>query len=101
MTWKNLKKVRWKDLRRLDRAEVLDRLGLERKTPVGDFFSGLGLFALGMLVGAGLGMLFAPKPGAEMRSRMADTIKSRGQRMAEEYGPRLGMEPSSAGDRIS
>ena len=43
------------------------RLGLERRTPAGDLFTGLGLFAVGVLVGAGLGLMFAPKRGDEMR----------------------------------
>ena len=37
----------------LDRDAMLRRLGLEERTPTGDFFTGLGLFSVGVLVGAG------------------------------------------------
>jgi hypothetical protein len=96
MKWSNLADVRWKDLKKLDRDDVLHRLGLEEHTPTSDFFTGLGLFAVGMLVGAGLGMMFAPKPGAEMRNQLSDTIRNRGSRMTDELGQQLGMESSTS-----
>jgi len=37
----------------LERDAVLKRIGLEERTPAGDLFTGLGLFAVGVLVGAG------------------------------------------------
>jgi gas vesicle protein len=57
--------------------------------------SGVGMFLMGLLVGAALGgvaaLLMAPQPGAETRTmlkdrfgRMRDTIRSRGQRAVEE-----------------
>jgi hypothetical protein len=97
MSWKDLKNLRWKDIRNLDRGDVLERLGLEERSPVGDFFSGLGLFAFGVLVGAGLGVLFAPKPGAETRTQMSEAIRNRTQRAADEYGARSGAEPQHGG----
>jgi hypothetical protein len=83
MNWKDFADVRWKDLRRLKRDDVLHRLGLEEHTPTTDFFTGMGLFAVGVAVGAGLGILFAPKPGAEIRGRLTDTLRNRGSRMEE------------------
>ncbi len=100
MKWSNLVDVRWNDLKKLRdvrRADVLERLGLEERTPVGDFFTGLGLFAVGILVGAGLGLLFAPKTGAEMRDRLSETIRTRGGRAAEELERRMGVEPTAGG----
>jgi hypothetical protein len=80
MSWK--KAARWgaaqrKTLARLDRDDVLARMGLEQRNPVGDWFGGLGLFALGMLVGAGMGLLFAPRRGDEVRSMMSERWKAR------------------------
>lgn len=63
--------------RMIDRDLLLHRLGLETRTPMGDFFTGLGLFSVGVLVGAGLGLLFAPKRGDEMRSAMTEAWKNR------------------------
>lgn len=94
MKWSDLADLRWKDLKKLDREEMLNRLGLEEHTPTGDFFTGLGLFAVGVLVGAGLGIMFAPKPGAEIREQLSETIRNRGGRAAEEMGRSLGVETS-------
>ncbi|MFN7131205.1 MAG: hypothetical protein ACK4N5_03930 [Myxococcales bacterium] len=55
-----------KDIRDMD--ELLDKLGLERKHPVTTVFTGLGFFALGLLVGSAVGLVLAPMTGNEMRS---------------------------------
>ncbi|HVI74240.1 MAG TPA: YtxH domain-containing protein [Anaeromyxobacteraceae bacterium] len=100
MRWSDVADLRWKDVKKavkgMDRGDVLHRLGLEEHTPTSDFFTGLGLFAVGVLVGAGLGVMFAPKPGAETRSQLTDTLRNRGNRMAEDLGRRMGVEPSQA-----
>ncbi len=83
----------WKAVRRAfpDRDELLERLGLERRTPAGDFFTGLGLFAVGVLVGAGLGLMFAPKRGEEMRATLNEAWRNRG-RGEPDYRRDLGAE---------
>jgi hypothetical protein len=107
MNWKDLKDLEWKDvkkLRNVDRYDLLHRIGLAEHTPKSDFFSGLGLFAVGVLVGAGLGVLFAPRPGAEIRTQVTEKmekIKNRGQRAADEYGEKLGVDTTPATSRIS
>lgn len=67
----------------MHRDRLLRRMGLEERSPSGDFFSGLGLFALGVAVGAGIGLLFAPRPGTEMRNVVGDTWRSRMHRNRE------------------
>ena len=98
MKWSDVSDLSWKDLKKtmkgMDRDDVLHRLGLEEHTPMSDFFSGLGLFALGVLIGAGLGVMFAPKPGAEIRNQLTDTIKHRTGR-GEEL-PRGSSMPSTS-----
>jgi hypothetical protein len=94
MKWSNLADLRWKDLKKIDRADVLNRMGLEERSPMADFFTGLGLFAVGVLVGTGLGIIFAPKPGAEMRSQLGERVR-RGTRRAEEFGQQMGAEVGS------
>ena len=82
----------WKAMRRaLDRDELLDRVGLERRTPAGDFFTGLGLFSVGVLVGAGLGLMFAPKPGEQFRAALNEAWKNR-MRRAQDIQHELGVE---------
>jgi gas vesicle protein len=82
----------WKAMRSaMGRDELLERLGLERRTPAGDFFTGLGLFAVGVLVGAGLGLMFAPKRGDEMRNAVNEAWRNRGRR-EQDFQRDLGIE---------
>lgn len=86
--------MKWKAMRSMmDRDALLHRLGLEERSPASDFFSGLGLFAVGVLVGAGLGLLFAPKRGEEMRQVVNEAWRNRGRREPD-YGKDLGAEGS-------
>jgi hypothetical protein len=88
MTWSDVMDLRWKDLkkmsRKIDRDDVLHRMGLEQHTPTSDFFASLGVFAVGVAVGAALGLMFAPKPGTEMRSQLNDRIRNRGKGSQDE-----------------
>jgi hypothetical protein len=86
MTWKAMRSA-------IDRDELLERMGLERRTPTGDFFTGLGLFAVGVLVGAGLGLMFAPKRGEEIRSALNEAWRNRGRR-EQDFHRDLGVEGS-------
>lgn len=93
--------LNWKMMRQyMDRDEILRRMGLEERTPAGDVFTGLGLFAVGILVGAGLGLMFAPKRGDEMRQMMGEAWKNRGrggQDFGREMGVETGLPPTTAG----
>jgi hypothetical protein len=86
MTWKALRSA-------IDRETLLKRMGLEERSPAGDFFTGLGLFSIGVLVGAGLGLMFAPKRGEEMRQTLNEAWKNRG-RGEQDYQRDLGAESS-------
>jgi hypothetical protein len=88
MTWKAMRNA-------IDRDDLLERIGLERRTPAGDFFTGLGLFAVGVLVGAGLGLMFAPKRGDEMRSALNEAWRNRGRR-EQDFQRDLGIEGGGA-----
>lgn len=89
----------WKGMRgMLDRELLLKRMGLEERSPAGDFFTGLGLFSVGVLVGAGLGMMFAPRRGEDLRSMMTDAWRQRaGKHAGPDYqamGAETAMPPS-------
>lgn len=59
-------------LRGLGADEVLRKIGLMRgRTPL----ASLGLFATGVAVGAGLGVMFAPMTGQEARNYMRDRLR--------------------------
>ena len=83
----------------LERDALLKRIGLEERTPAGDLFTGLGLFAVGVLVGAGLGLMFAPKRGDEMRQLVGEALKNRGrtgQDFHREMGVDTGLPPTTS-----
>lgn len=52
---------------------LLDRLGLERKSTATTVFGGIGTFAVGILVGSALGVVFAPMAGSQMRSTFRES----------------------------
>jgi gas vesicle protein len=65
-----------KDLRNLDKEDVLGLLGLEQKSSTGAWLAGaLGTFGVGLLVGAGIGLMLAPKPGRELREDLRDKLR--------------------------
>jgi hypothetical protein len=56
-----------KTLKNLDRDDLLSLVGLEtRRTSTDWILPAVGFFSAGVLLGAGLGMLMAPKSGREL-----------------------------------
>lgn len=54
--------------------DVLARLGLQTRTTAADFLlPALGVFGVGILVGAGIALTVAPKSGREFRSDLGRT----------------------------
>lgn len=73
-----------KYLQDIDRDDILEAIGLEeRRSGWESALGGLGIFALGCLVGVGLGMAFAPKSGAEFRNEIGERVR----RKADELRP--------------
>ena len=69
-----------KDIRNMDRDDILRVIGLETRRSTADYIlPALGLFGAGIVVGAGLGLLFAPKSGREIR----DEIRGLNERVAQ------------------
>lgn len=68
-----------KNLKRLadvDKDDVLDLIGLEeRRTASDKLVPALALFGAGVLVGVGLGLMLAPKPGKELRADVKQKLK--------------------------
>ena len=65
-----------KNLSRYDRADILAAIGMEPKRSTTDVvLPAVGFFAIGVLAGVGLGMLFAPKPGYELREDLSEQMK--------------------------
>ncbi len=61
------------------REELLNAIGLaSRSSTTSDVASAIAIFGAGMLIGAGLALLFAPKSGAEMRRDLGERFSSEG-----------------------
>ena len=59
----------------VDKDDLLDFVGLESRRSAGDkLVPALAIFGAGVLVGAGLGLLFAQKPGRELRGALREKI---------------------------
>lgn len=65
-----------KNLKDLDKDEILKLVGLQTRSSATDFMlPSMGIFAVGVLVGVGVGLLLAPKPGRELRDELRESIR--------------------------
>jgi hypothetical protein len=68
--------MKLQDLKNLNKDELLGLLGLETKSSVAsEVASTLGTFAIGLLVGAGVALLLAPKEGRALRQDLRTKIQ--------------------------
>jgi hypothetical protein len=59
----------------VDKDDLLELVGLEsRRTTTDKLVPALALFGTGVLVGVGLGLLLAPKPGRELRTDLKQRL---------------------------
>lgn len=68
--------MKFEDVKNLDRGDILSMIGLETK-PTNDnrLFGMIGTLAIGLLVGAGVALLLAPKAGRELRNDICTRIR--------------------------
>lgn len=65
------------DLKKLDKDELLNLIGLEtRKDTTDVLLPAVGAFTVGVLLGVGIGLMLAPKPGNELRSDLRNRFQS-------------------------
>jgi len=65
-----------KDLKNMDKDDLLGLLGLESKSSTGAWLAGtMGTFGVGLLVGAGIALMLAPKPGRELREDLRERLR--------------------------
>ena len=87
---KGLKALKY--LQDIDKDDVLEALGLEERSSIwSSAFGTLGIFAIGCLVGAGIGLAFAPKSGEEFRSELGERMRKKAEEMGEFQGGRSQM----------
>ncbi len=57
------------------KEDIANAVGLEaRASTSGDAFTAVAIFGAGIILGAGLALLFAPKPGHEIRHDLAEKV---------------------------
>lgn len=69
----------WRSLRKnlpdVEKDDILELIGLEARRSQGEkMVPALALFGAGLLVGVGLGLMLAPKPGRELREDLKDRL---------------------------
>jgi len=71
--------MKLQDITDMDKDDVLGMLGLESKRSDSNrLLTTLGIFGVGLLVGAGVALLLAPKAGSELRDNLRAKLR-RGQ----------------------
>jgi len=69
-----------KNFTKWDAKDLLDLFGLEARRSVGErLLPAAGILAIGLVIGVGIGLLYAPKEGAKLRedlsNRLSDTVR--------------------------
>ena len=71
-----------KYLQDIEKDDVLEALGLEERSSAwGTALGTVGIFALGCLVGAGIGLAFAPKTGEEFRNELGEKMRKKADQL--------------------
>ena len=82
------------DLGNLDKDDILSALGLAAKpTPSGKLLGSVGIFAVGLLVGAGAALLLAPTSGQGLREGLAERVRKVREGAVDEGDATDGPEP--------
>jgi len=101
MTLKDLSQLSLKDLSQQvgshlpERDDMLAWIGLQQRAANDTAFTMLGAFALGTLVGGALALLFAPKPGHELRQDLGERLDGATQRIREQLTPATSQDAAS------
>ena len=101
MTLKDLSQLHLKDLSQQlgthlpERDYMLGWIGLQQRNANDTAFTLLGAFALGTIVGGALALLFAPKPGHELRQDLGERLDDATQRIKGQLTPSKSPQASS------
>ena len=72
--------MKLQDITNMDKDDVLGMLGLEaRRSQSSRMMATLGTFGIGLLVGAGVALLLAPKAGGELRRDLRAKLRRDGK----------------------
>lgn len=65
-----------KDIKNLDKEQILDLLGLEERSATSSILWSLALVGIGAIAGAGVALLLAPQSGRELRESVSRKLKN-------------------------
>jgi hypothetical protein len=72
--------MKLQDITNMDKDDVLGMLGLEaRRSQSNRILTTLGTFGVGLIVGAGLALLLAPKAGSDLRQNLRAKFRRDGK----------------------
>jgi hypothetical protein len=72
--------MKMQDITNMDKNDVLGMLGLEaRRSDTSRMLKTLGTFGIGLVVGAGVALLLAPKAGSELRQDLRSKLRRDGK----------------------
>jgi len=77
------------------RDELARALGLQASSSY-DMITLLGIFGTGIILGAGLAVLFAPKSGDDLRHDLATTVKDLGEQLSKRFAGTTSAAPPPA-----
>jgi len=75
-----------------ERDELLNWIGLQQRNANEMAFTMIGAFALGTVVGGALALLFAPKPGHQLRHDLGERLDGATQKLKEQLTPTTNSE---------
>src|SRR5215470_12247612 len=70
-----------------ERDDLLAWIGLQQRNANETAFTMIGAFALGTVVGGALALLFAPKPGHELRHDLGERLDGATQKLKDQFNP--------------
>jgi hypothetical protein len=70
-----------------ERDDLLNWIGLQQRNANETAFTMIGAFALGTVVGGALALLFAPKPGHELRHDLGERLDGATQKIKDQFSP--------------
>ena len=70
-----------------ERDDLLNWIGLQQRSANDTAFTMIGAFALGTVVGGALALLFAPKPGHELRHDLGERLDGATQKIKDQFSP--------------
>jgi hypothetical protein len=90
----NLKDL--KSLKSYDKDDLLDLIGLQTRQTAADWIlPTIGAFSVGVLVGAGIGLMLAPKPGRELREDLRTRLQGGAEQLATNFAGATGSSTST------